>query len=110
MGKFRHEPFWKFGVLVPRVHSQAMDLYKQNSNYKWKEAEVMEKNQLLEYNTFIDKGIGRKATAGYKKIRSHTIYDVKYGEKHKSRIVAGVNLTNSKTESVYSGVVSLYGI
>ena len=39
-GKFnREEPFWKFGFLVPAVHSQSMEMDKKNDNKKWKEAE-----------------------------------------------------------------------
>jgi Reverse transcriptase (RNA-dependent DNA polymerase) len=37
-------------------------------------------------------------------------YDVKQDGRHKARLVAGGHLTNPNTESVYSGVVSLYGI
>lgn len=109
-GAYRREPFWKFGVIVPRVHSQAMEPDKQNGNNKWKEAEDTERNQLLEYNTFIDKGIGGEAPLGYKRIRCHTVYDVKHDGRHKARIVAGGHLTDPNTESVYSGVVSLRGI
>jgi hypothetical protein len=32
---YRREPFWKFGVLFPRNHAQAVDLDKQNGNIKW---------------------------------------------------------------------------
>jgi hypothetical protein len=66
-GKFCCETFWKFGVLVPHVHSQARELDKQNGKSKWNEAEDTEKNQLLEDNAFIDKGIGGEAPAGYKR-------------------------------------------
>jgi hypothetical protein len=38
-GKFKREPFWKLGFLVPRVHSQAMELDRVNNNNKWKDAE-----------------------------------------------------------------------
>ena len=110
IGNHRREPFWKFGVLVPRTHTQAMELDKQNGNSKWKEAEDTEKNQLLEYETFVDKGINGEAPKGYKRIRCHTIYDIKHDGRHKARIVAGGHLTDPNTESVYSGVVSLRGI
>ena len=52
---YRCEPFWKFGVLVPRTHAQALELDKKNGNTKWQDAEATEMEQLLEYNTFIDK-------------------------------------------------------
>jgi Reverse transcriptase (RNA-dependent DNA polymerase) len=66
-------------------------------------------NQLLEYGTFIDKGKGT-VILGYKRIRCHIIYDVKYDGRHKARLVAGGHLTDPNTESVYSGVVLLRGI
>jgi hypothetical protein len=75
---YRREPFWKLGVLVPRNHAQAMELYKQNGNTKWQDAEGIEMGQLLEYNTWIDKGIGGIPPNRYKKIRCHMIYDVKH--------------------------------
>jgi Reverse transcriptase (RNA-dependent DNA polymerase) len=62
------------------------------------------------YNTFIGKVIGGVAPNGYKKIRCHMIYDVKRDGRHKVWLVTCGNLTNSNTESVYSGGVSLCGI
>jgi hypothetical protein len=107
---YRREPFWKFGVLVPRTHSQAMEIDMKNGNTKWQDAEETEMSQLSEYQTFVDKGKGGQAPAGYKKIRCHMIYDVKHDGRHKARLVAGGHLTDPNTESVYSGVVSLRGI
>ena len=104
------EPFWKFGYLVPQTHSQAMELDRKNGNSNWKEAEETEMQQLLEYDTFIDKGIDFVPTSGYKKIRCHMVYDVKHDCRHKARLVAGGHLTDPNIESVYSGVVSLRGI
>ncbi|MFA9289535.1 MAG: reverse transcriptase domain-containing protein [Weeksellaceae bacterium] len=107
---YRREPFWKFGVLVPRTHAQAVELDKKNGNRLWQDAEEMEMNQLKDYQTFIDKGKGGEVPQGYKKIRCHMVYDVKHDGRHKARLVAGGHLTDPNTESVYSGVVSLRGI
>jgi hypothetical protein len=106
----RREQFWKVGILVPRAHLQALELDKINGNTKWYEAEEIEMKQLLEYNTFVDQGQGGDSPAVYKKIRCHMIYDVKHDSQHKARLVAGGNLTDPNTESVYSGVFSLRGI
>jgi hypothetical protein len=76
---FRRDPFWKFGVRLPRTHAQALELDKANG----------------------------AAPSGYKKIRYQMIYDVKHDGHHKARLVAGGHLTDPNTESVYSGVVSL---
>ena len=53
---YRRDTFWKFGVMVPRTHAQVLELDKKNGNTKWQDAEATEMSQLLEYNTFIDKG------------------------------------------------------
>jgi Reverse transcriptase (RNA-dependent DNA polymerase) len=103
-GKFKREPFWKLGFLVPRVHSQAMELDRANNNPKWKDAEDIERNQLIEYKTFVDLGPDCETPPGYKKMRCH---GVKHDGRHKARIVAGGHLTDPNTESVYYGVVSL---
>jgi hypothetical protein len=55
---YQREPFSKFGVLVPRNRAQAVELDKQYGNTKWQDAEGIEMGQLLEYNTWINKGIG----------------------------------------------------
>jgi hypothetical protein len=76
--------FCKFGVLVPRNHAQAVEVDKANGNTKWQDAEAAEKSQLIEYNIFIDRGIGGIAPNGYKKIWCHMIYDVKHDCRHKA--------------------------
>ena len=75
---YRRDPFWKFGALVPRTHAQAVEIDQKNGNTLWQDAEATEMRQLLEYNTFVDKGKGGTAPIGYKKIRCHMIYDVKH--------------------------------
>jgi hypothetical protein len=87
-----------------------MDIDKKNGNDFWKEAEATEMRQLLEYNTFINKGINCTPTSGYKKIWCHMVYDVKHDGRHKARLVAGGHLTDPNIECVFSGVVSLCGI
>jgi hypothetical protein len=55
---YRHDPFWKFGVLVPQNHAQAAELHKANGNKKWQDAEVTERSQLsqlFKYHTFVAK-------------------------------------------------------
>jgi hypothetical protein len=63
--------------------------------------------QLLEYNTFVDKGINCTPTSGYKKIWCHMVYDVKHDGRHKAHLVEGGHLTDPNAESVYFGVVLL---
>jgi hypothetical protein len=80
---YRRDPFWKSGVLVPPSHAQAVELDRANGNAKWQDSEATEKSQLMQYNTFIDCGIGGIAPNGYK-IWCHMIYDVKLDGRHKA--------------------------
>jgi hypothetical protein len=107
---YLRDPFWKFGGLVPRNHTQAVERDKQNGNAKWQDAEGIEMGKLLEYSTWIDKGIGGIPPNRYKKIRCHMIYDTKHDGRHKAGLVAGGHMTEVNFGSVYSGVVFLHGI
>jgi hypothetical protein len=77
-----------------------MGIDKKNGNNFWKEAEATEMRQLMEYNTFIDKGFNCTPTSSYKKIWCHMVYDVNHDGRHKARLVAGGHLTDPNTESV----------
>eukprot|EP00980_Cylindrotheca_fusiformis_P001081 scaffold304_cov98-Cylindrotheca_fusiformis.AAC.1 len=63
--------------------------------------------QLNEYHTFKDVGIGKDPGRDFKKIKVHLVFAVKHNGRHKARLVANGNLTDIPSESVYSGVVSL---
>jgi hypothetical protein len=54
---YGRDPFWKFGLLVPQIYLQAIELDKRNNNTRWQEAEATKMGQLLEYEIFVDKGI-----------------------------------------------------
>ena len=66
-----------------------------------------ELSQIVEYETFEDKGKGAKVPKDYKLIRCHFGFDVNHDGRHKARYVAGGHLTDPLLDSVYSGVVSL---
>ena len=51
-----------------------------------------------------------KIPRGYKQIRVHAYYDVKYDGRHKARLVADGHLTDVPIDSFYAGVVSLQGL
>jgi hypothetical protein len=84
---YRRDCFWKFRVLVPQTHAQAIELDKKNNNTKWQDAEATEMWQLLEYQTFIDKGKGGNVPTRYKRILCHMIYDVKHDGQYRKRIL-----------------------
>jgi hypothetical protein len=72
----------------------------------------LEHGQQTEYEVFLNKGEFHegKIPEGYRKIKVHTIFDVKHDGRHKACVVANGNLTDTPLESVYSGVVSLRGL
>ena len=107
---YSHMPKFKFGYQVPHDHAEAMFLDQKNGNNKWAEAEAQEMKSFQEFGVFKDSGKGGKPPEGYKKVKLIAVYDVKHDGWHKTRIVAGGHLTDIPTESVYSGVVSLWGI
>jgi hypothetical protein len=73
---YQHHSFWKFGVLVRQTHAQSIELDKQHNNTRCQEVEVTNMGQLLEYETFVDKGIAGNVPSGYKRFCCHMIYDV----------------------------------
>jgi hypothetical protein len=99
---YQHAPFWKFGVLVPCNDAQAVELDKANENTKWQDGKATKMGQLLEYTTWIDKGIGGIALNRYKKIWCHMIYNANHDGCNKARHVSSGHLTEPNTESVYS--------
>jgi len=107
---FRNKPVYMYGFQVPRNHVEAMELDRTNGNSMWRYAEITELNQIDEYKSFIDKGIGFNPGPDFKKIRVHMMYAVKHDGRHKARLVAGGHLTETPIDSVYSSVVSLRGI
>ncbi len=107
---FRTKPVYMYGFLVPRNYQQAMQFDKENGNDKWAVATKLELDQVDEYGTFEDKGVGFNPGSDWKKIRVHLVFAVKHDGRHKARLVAGGHLTDTPIDSVYSSVVSLRGI
>jgi hypothetical protein len=106
----RNAPRYKFGYRIPRNFDEAMQLDLKNGNTLWQEATNLEMSQ--EYDTFKDLGHTDTSSppTGYKKIRTHLVYDCKHDSRHKAQMVADGHLTNIPLESVYSSVVSLRGL
>ena len=107
---FRTKPIFMYGFQVPRNHQQAMELDHANGNTKWRDSELLELKQIDDYDTFHDIGTDKRPGNDYKKINVHMIYCCKHDGRHKTRLVAGGNLTETPIDSVYSSVVSLRGI
>ena len=102
-------PKYKFGYEVPQNIAHAKQLDEAVRNNKWAIANQLEQDQLREYLAFIDrvKYNASKIPCNYKKLKVHTIFDVKYYGHHKDRCVADDHLTNTPVDSMYSGVLSL---
>ena len=107
---YRSAKRYKYGFEVPKNYKDAVRLDSIAGNTKWKDSTKIEMDQLDEYNTFKDYGHQGRPPTGYKKIRTHLIFDVKHDGRHKSRLVADGHLTAVPIDSVYSGVVSLRGL
>ena len=87
-----------------------MELDARNGNNKWKEAVEYEMGKLHELSAFTDMGPDAKPPAGYQKIRTHMVFDVKHDGRHRARLVADGDPTEVPLDSVYSGVISLRGL
>jgi hypothetical protein len=109
---FRVSSKYKYGYSIPRNYKEAIKFDKQNGNTKWQDANILEHGQLSEYEVFLNKGKFHEGNIpeGYRKIKVHTIFDVKHNSRHKARALADGNLTDMLLKSVYSGVVSLRGL
>ena len=113
---YNTSPKYIFGYEVPKNYEHAMRLDLKYGSTRWREAVSTEMGQLHEYNTF--KTLGHKDDIktmhdkldGYKRIKTHLVFDVKHDGCHKARMVADGHLTDVPLTSVYSGVVSLCGL
>ena len=77
---YRVTPRFKYGFEVPKNFEDAKKLDRKNGNTKWQDSNILEHEQLAEYDVFIDRGLfrGCKIPRGYQLIRVHTIFDVKH--------------------------------
>jgi hypothetical protein len=107
---FRTAPRFKYGYEIPKDFGHAKRLDEQCGNTQWRDATALELAQLHEYGTFKDHGHKGDPPNGFKKIRTHLVYDCKHDGRHKARMVADGHLTEVPLDSVYSGVVSLRGL
>ena len=88
MCSFSTTPRFKYGYEIPRNYNYAKELDKCNRNTKWGDAIKLELELMDSYNVFQDHGTSTPVPEGYKMIRVHLIYDVKYDGRHCARLVA----------------------
>ncbi len=82
-------PKYKNGFQIPRNYEEAIKLDEKFGNSRWKEATATERLQLDEYDVFDDLGhkymnSKHSRLTGFKKIRTHLLYDVKHDGCHKA--------------------------
>ena len=106
--KSHQGPNFKFGVQVPKNAAHARNLDKLNNSNLWKEATDKELKSLKDFKTFRALDKGEKAPEGYIQIPYHFVYDVKFDQRRKARLVMGGHKTPDVPDvEVYSGVVSI---
>ena len=97
----------KYGIKLPRNVAEARSLDHANGDTKWMDALAAEmKTVRPAFEVF--EGSESDLSPGYKKVRSHVIWDVKLGEnfRRKSRVLAGCHTTTVPPNLTYSSVVS----
>ena len=75
---FRTAPRFKYGYEIPKDFGHAKRLDDQCGNTQWLDATALELAQLHEYDTFKDHGHRGDPPNGFKKIRTHLVYDCKH--------------------------------
>ena len=98
---------YKFGVRLPRNYAEALRLDQENGSTLWADAVTTELDQIRDYDTIRDMGIGVPIDADHHKINVRLVFDVKASGKRKGRLVARGDLTPEPDEAVYSSVASL---
>jgi len=81
---FRSKPIHMCGFQVPQNHAEALELDRVNSNTMWTDTETTELNQIDEYKSFVDKGVGFNPGSDYKRIRVHMACAIKHDGRHKA--------------------------
>ena len=113
--RVRHAEKYKFGYLIPRNYTKALEFDKDNTNSKLYDGTRTEMDSIHTYEVFKNHNNAQFDTQkkvinvpqGYHKITLHLIFAVKYDGKHKARLVADGHLTPDPVVCIYSGVVSL---
>jgi hypothetical protein len=69
---------YKFGIQVPKVIKNAINLDKKNGSNLWEPNIKTELKQLTDYQTFIVLDSGKIAPIEYQTIPYHIVFDIKY--------------------------------
>ena len=97
----------KFGISIPKSVEEAKEVDNQNGNTLWWDAICKEiRNVRPAFEVF--EGTKDQLPIGYQFMKSHMIFDVKFGEnfRRKGCLVAGGHMTETPATLTYSSVVS----
>ena len=107
--KKRNEIKYKFGVQIPRMVQEALELDRINRNNLWEEAIMKELAQIADFDTFRVVPDG-KPLPRFKCIPYRIIFAVKFDGRRKAKLVVGGHLTQVSKEDCYSPVVGMDGV
>jgi hypothetical protein len=95
----------KFGIAVPKIVAEALDLHRISGTMYWRDAINLEAKNLD--GTFQELEEDEQVPVGYQFVKCHMFFDVKVGSlKRKVRYVAGVHMTEALSAITYASVVS----
>ena len=97
----------KYGVRIPKLVKEALQINKENGDTKWWDAIVQDMGNVR--TAFqVHKGTKADLSIGYQQIKCHMIFDVKMGEnfRRKERLVGGGHITKAPSSLTYSSVLS----
>ena len=92
-GKGHQGMNFKFGVQIPTNSGHALHLDKINNNHLWEEAIKKEMDSLNDFKTFRALERDEPLPPGYSRIPYHLIYDCKFDQRRKCRLVLGGHRT-----------------
>ena len=94
----------KFGITIPQSYEEAIRIDRENGNTLWQDAIKKEMSNVEVAFKFQEDGT--KIPIGFKQIKCHLIFDVKFTLERKARYVAGGHMTKVPASMTYSSVVS----
>ena len=97
----------KYGVRIPKLVKEALQIDKANGDTKWWDAIVQDMGNVRPAFQ-VHEGAKADLPIGYQQIKCHIIFDVKVGKKfrRKARLVGGGHMTEAPPLITYSSVVS----
>ena len=94
----------KFGVTVPTTIGETYRLHRDLVSNHWQRAIEKEMQSIeVAFNVLEEE---ERIPVGYKKIRCHMVFDVKFDLTRKARFVAGGHMCDTPSALTYSSVVS----